>query len=82
LAIVVVLPVLAWGDDNLSVDVRYDKTGDGIVDASDWKLMAVEEKLSYARESVRALGENPDAQIPGGKSRSQLYLEGLKSVYE
>lgn len=73
---------MAWGDDNLSVDFRFDKTGDGIVDASDWKAMTAEERAAYARESVQALGEDPDALIPGGKTRAQLYLEGLVSVYE
>jgi len=79
---VVVLPTMAWGDDNLSVDSRFDRTGDGIVDASDWAMLSEEERKAYARASVEALGEDPDVQIPGGKSRAELYLEGLRSAYE
>jgi len=79
---VAILPALAWGDGNLSVDVRFDKTGDGIVDAADWAAMKPEERAAYARASVEALGEDPDAQLPGGKSRAGMYLEGLKAVYE
>jgi len=65
-----------------SVDVRFDKTGDGIVDAADWSSMKQDERLAYARASVEALGENPDVQLPGGKSRAEIYLEGLRQVYE
>lgn len=82
LLIAIILPSLAWGEDNISVDLKFDKTGDGIVDATDWKAMAADERKAYARESVQALGEDPDTQIPGGKSRADLYLEGLNSVYE
>jgi len=74
--------VLAWGDGGLTVDARFDRTGDGIVDASDWALMKQADRAAYARASVEALGENPDVRLPGGKSRAEIYLDGLKSVYE
>jgi len=64
------------------VDVRFDKTGDGIVDASDWSKMTADEQLSYARESIIALGENPNTLLLKRKTRVQQYLEGLRSVYE
>ncbi|HXH73086.1 MAG TPA: hypothetical protein VNI58_09765 [Mariprofundaceae bacterium] len=66
----------------LSVDARFDKTGDGIVDASDWAQMDEATKLEYARESVAALGEDPDAMLEGRLTRAQRYLEGLRAVYE
>jgi len=66
----------------MPVDVRFDKTGDGIVDASDWSKMTVDERQGYAYESLKALGEDPDVLLIGGKSRAQKYLEGLRSVYE
>jgi len=66
----------------IPVDVRFDKTGDGIVDASDWGKMTVVEQEAYARESLKALGEDPDVLLLQGKSRAQKYLEGLRSVYE
>jgi len=82
------LPLFAFasdqvaGDVEMTVDVRFDKTGDGIVDASDWSKMTVDEQQSYARESLKALGEDPDVLLLQGKSRAQKYLEGLRSVYE
>jgi hypothetical protein len=69
-------------DVAIPVDVRFDKTGDGIVDASDWSKMTADEQQAYARESLKALGENPDMLLLEGKSRQQKYLEGLRSVYE
>jgi hypothetical protein len=81
LAVACLLPLAAFAED-VPVDVLFDKTGDGIVDASDWALMDAQERSSYARASVEALGENPDVQLPGGKSRADIYLEGLMVVYE
>jgi len=87
-AVAVMLPLVAFasdqvdGDIAMTVDVRFDKTGDGIVDASDWGKMTADEQQSYARESLKALGENPDVLLLEGKSRQQKYLEGLRSVYE
>ena len=81
------LPLFAFAADDVvgkpvPVDMRFDKTGDGIVDASDWGQMTVDEQESYARESLKALGEDPDVLLLEGKSRMQKYLEGLRSVYE
>lgn len=64
-----------------SVDARFDKTGDKLVDAADWKKMSEDEKAAYARESVISLGEDPDALLDGGKTRAQQYLQGLRDVY-
>jgi len=66
----------------VSVDAEFDKTGDGIVDASDWGVMTELEKQSYARASLQVLGEDPDVILLQGKSRVEQYLEGLRSVYE
>ena len=76
------LAAVAGDGDGVAVDVRFDKTGDGIVDAADWSGMKPEERLAYARASVEALGEDPDVQLPGGKSRAEIYLDGLGDVYE
>jgi len=81
------MPPAAIADDAVpqdaaTVDARFDKTGDGIVDAADWSGMKQDERLAYARASVEALGENPDVQLPGGKSRAEIYLDGLRQVYE
>jgi len=88
-AVAVMSPLFSFAEDTVSnkidvmpVDVRFDKTGDGIVDASDWDKMTIEEQESYSRESLKALGEDPDVLLPQGKTRMQKYLEGLRSVYE
>ncbi len=64
-----------------SVDARFDKTGNGLVDAGDWKLMSNKEKRAYARASLRELGLDPKAGVGGGKTRVDSYLKGLRSVY-
>lgn len=87
LVVACVLPLALFSseglaDDGLAVDAQFDKTGDGIVDASDWKLMKQDDRAAYARASVAALGENPEIQLPGGKTRAEIYLDGLSAVYE
>lgn len=64
-----------------SADARFDKTGDGIVDAEDWRRMSAKEKRAYAREALRELGLDPDADIGGGRTRSDDFLAGLRSIY-
>jgi len=66
----------------LSVDAKFDLTGDGIVDASDWARMSDDAKQTYANESVQALGQDPHAILEGRQTRGARYLQGLKSVYE
>jgi len=65
-----------------SPDARFDKTGDGLVDAADWALMTDKEKRDYARASLQALGEDPDAPVGNGETRLDRYLAGLRAVYE
>jgi len=74
--------VSAWAAGGLSVDAKFDLTSDGIVDASDWAKMSEDAKQAYANESVRALGQDPDAIFDGRKTRGTRYLQGLRSVYE
>ncbi len=83
-AALVVAAVPVWAADKIkapSADARFDKTGDGIVDAEDWQRMDAEEKRAYARESLRELGLDPVASIGNGKTRSDDFLAGLRSVY-
>lgn len=73
--------VSAYAAESPSADARFDKTGDGLVNAEDWKQMNNAEKQAYARDSLRELGLNPEAGVGKGKTREDLYLEGLRSVY-
>jgi len=93
-AVAVMLPLFAFAEEPVvaevqnitsvvvSVDAEFDKTGDGIVDASDWGVMTELERQAYARASLKVLGEDPDVILLQGKSRVEQYLEGLRSVYE
>ncbi len=82
------LPVYVLGawvlmaSDPISVDVRFDQTGDGLVDAADWSGMDDAARMAYARASLQALGQDPDVLLPGGMTRAQKYLQGLRAVYE
>jgi len=82
LVVAFALPLAAIAADGLPVDARFDKTGDKLVDASDWMLMAESDRAAYARASVQALGEDPDVVLVDGRSRAESYLAGLRAVYE
>lgn len=64
-----------------NADARFDRTGDGLVDAEDWAKMSDKEKAAYARQSLLELGLDPDAMTRDGRTRLQDYLDGLRSVY-
>jgi len=73
---------VAQAAGGLSVDAKFDLTGDGIVDASDWIKMTEDAKQGYANASIQALGEDPNALLEGQQSRGERYLLGLRAVYE
>lgn len=68
-------------DDPSPVTIKFDENGDGIIDKIDWRRMKDAEKSTYARMSLEAIGENPDAIVKGKKTRELLLLEGLNAVY-
>ncbi|RMG91325.1 MAG: hypothetical protein D6703_05315 [Zetaproteobacteria bacterium] len=78
------LPVmlLLLGAGGVDVDRNFDQTGDGLVDASDWRKMDAQARRAYARAFLQAIGENPDASLPDGGTRLDRYLQGLSAVYE
>jgi len=76
------VPASTTGDAMLSVDARFDKTSDQLVDAADWKQMSEAERLRYAHASLEALGIDPYSKVSDEKTRVQQYLEGLNSVYK
>jgi len=82
-AVAVMLPLLAWSDESATnVDAQFDKTGDQVVDMSDWRKMSDAEHLAYAKASLVALGMDPYSKVSANKTRMQAYLEGLNSVYK
>ncbi|MDX8402026.1 MAG: hypothetical protein R8K47_05280 [Mariprofundaceae bacterium] len=74
------LMLSAAGGQN--VDARFDKTGDGIVDAADWREMSEAERRAYAWAALAALGEDPYTRIEGETTRGDRFLAGLRAVYE
>ncbi|MDX8389547.1 MAG: hypothetical protein R8M38_03560 [Mariprofundaceae bacterium] len=81
IVLLALFPLLAWGEGVQAVDAKFDVTGDGHVDAEDWKEMASEFRISYARECMAALGEDPDVVVGGGVNRGERYFHGLEAVY-
>ncbi len=71
----------ATGKKAAGADARFDRTGDGLVDAADWGRLTPRERRAYARACLRELGLDPDAGVGEGKTRADRYLEGLESVY-
>lgn len=65
----------------LAVDKAFDKNGDGLVEASDWKLMSGAERKAYARRSVEAVGGHPDTDAGNGQTLAQYYLSVLERIY-
>ncbi|MDX8387711.1 MAG: hypothetical protein R8M46_04140 [Ghiorsea sp.] len=59
----------------------FDRNEDGMIDRADWRYMKDGEKSTYARMSLEAIGENPDALVSKGKTREMLLLEGLEAIY-
>jgi len=82
LVIALITAAPCWAASGLAVDVRFDNTGDGIVDAEDWAAMSEQRKQAYAYASVQALGEDPYTLLEGQSTRGDRYLKGLRSVYE
>ena len=70
LAVACMQPLKATAGDELSVDARFDKTGDAMVDASDWVLMPESVRAVYARTSVPALEGGPDVMPVEGRRRT------------
>jgi hypothetical protein len=64
-----------------SLNERFDKNEDGTIDQIDWRKMKDDEKRTYARLSLEAIGENPDAIVRKGQSREAFLLEGLEAIY-
>jgi len=82
LALALSLAAPCWAAGGLSVDARFDLTGDGIIDAEDWAAMSEPNKAAYAYASVSDLGEDPYTLVEGQFTRGDRYLQGLRSVYE
>jgi len=80
-ALLYALPAWAGDASSSSVEVRFDRTGDGLVDAADWQVMSEDEKTAYARASLLELGLTPEAAAGDGRTRLQDYLDGLRAVY-
>jgi len=80
-ALLYALPAWAGDASSSGIEVTFDRTGDGLVDAADWLVMSENEKTAYARASLLELGLTPEAAAGDGRTRLQDYLDGLRAVY-
>jgi len=60
------------------VEVLYDRSGDQLVDAEDWKLLSKREQRDYVQASLDAFATH---KHPTDKHRVQLYLNAINSLY-
>jgi len=81
LALLSAMPARAGDVVSGNADARFDRTGDGLVDAEDWGQLSEAERQAYARDSLLELGLEPDAAVGNGQTRLQDYLDGLRAVY-
>jgi len=79
-AVSLMLPLTTLADTP-EVDAQFDRNKDGIIDRADWRYMKDDQKKTYARMSLEAIGENPDAIVTKDRTRAQLFLEGLEAIY-
>ncbi|MDQ6995089.1 MAG: hypothetical protein Q9M18_05790 [Mariprofundaceae bacterium] len=78
----VMLPLFVCAEETLTVDAQFDKTGDHIVNKSDWKKMSEAEHIAYARASLEALGIDSYSHSSNDTPRWQAYLNGLNAAYK
>ncbi len=75
----------AWGHNPcgsiLDVEQRFDRTGDHIVDAADWREMDEAQRQAYVRASVLAAGGDPDAPAGEEQTQAQHYRKILEHLY-
>ncbi|OIP99685.1 MAG: hypothetical protein AUK35_06105 [Zetaproteobacteria bacterium CG2_30_46_52] len=62
-------------------DAKFDLNEDGVMDGLDWRKMSEQDKKTYARLSLEAIGENPSAIVRKGVTRESLFIQGLEAVY-
>jgi len=74
------LPLSVQAEGN-PADLKFDKNDDGIINRSDWRRMKADEKKTYARLSLEAIGENPGAIVKKDVSRETLLLQALEKIY-
>lgn len=63
------------------IDAKFDYNKDGIIDGLDWRKMSKQDKQTYARLSLEAIGETPSAVVSKGVTRESLFIQGLEAVY-
>jgi len=69
-------PLMAATADE--VEALYDRSGDLIVDAADWKKLSGHEQRDYVQASLNAFSTH---NTPANTHRVQLYLDAINSLY-
>ncbi len=70
----------AAGNDASATDVeqRFDRSGDGVVDAEDWQHLSSQERRDYVRA---LLGAFSPPNTPENQHRTELYLNAITRLY-
>ncbi|RMH52946.1 MAG: hypothetical protein D6682_00535 [Zetaproteobacteria bacterium] len=78
LALIPPLLPAAAGETPAQVERRFDRSGDGVVDAEDWKRLSMRDRRAYAEAFLAAFA-------PVGRGvdpyRVTLYLNALNTLY-
>jgi len=76
--IVLLQPSLVMAATADEVEALYDRSGDQLVDAEDWKRLSTQERHDYVQASLDAFST---LNTPSGKYRIQLYLNAITNLY-
>jgi len=60
------------------VEALYDRSGDQLVDAEDWKKLSKQERHDYVQASLDAFSSS---NTPTDKARVRLYLNAINHLY-
>ncbi len=80
MAVSLMLPFSVYAEE-IDANTKFDKNHDGFFNRIDWRYMKDDEKKTYARMSLEAVGENPTVIVFKNKSRETLLIEGLEAIY-
>ena len=60
------------------VEAQFDRSGDKLVDAEDWKQLSKQEQRDYVKASLKAFSPH---HTDADKHRMELYLNAITNLY-
>ncbi len=71
-------PSLSMAATADEVEAQFDRSGDKLVDAEDWKQLSKQERRDYVRALLQAYSPH---HTPADDRRTTLYLNAITSLY-